>query len=115
MRFAIGPGQQNDMAAACGLVQGLSASQVIADRAYDATVQKPFRNRTVSRAKFDTSHLSETDNSAVSPSETAQSAPEDMPTLAQARYPQQRVKEMSAIAERTALAFTAYAFPPFST
>jgi transposase len=36
VRFAIGPGQQNDMAAACGLVQGLSAGQVIADRAYDA-------------------------------------------------------------------------------
>jgi transposase len=36
VRFAIGPGQQNDMAAACGLVKGLSAGQVIADRAYDA-------------------------------------------------------------------------------
>ena len=36
VRFAIGPGQQNDMAAACGLVQGLSAGQVIADRAYHA-------------------------------------------------------------------------------
>ena len=36
MRFALGPGQQNDMAPACDLVRGLQAGQVIADRAYDA-------------------------------------------------------------------------------
>jgi len=36
VRFAIGPGQQNDMAPACGLVEGLYAAQVLADRAYDA-------------------------------------------------------------------------------
>ena len=36
MRFEVGPGQQNDMAPACGLVEGLATGQVIADRAYDA-------------------------------------------------------------------------------
>ena len=36
VRFEIGPGQQNDMAPACGLVEGLATGQVIADRAYDA-------------------------------------------------------------------------------
>jgi transposase len=36
VRFAIGPGQQNDMALACELIQGLSAARVIADRAYDS-------------------------------------------------------------------------------
>ena len=36
VRFALGPGQQNDMAKACELIEGLSATQVIADRAYDA-------------------------------------------------------------------------------
>lgn len=36
VRFALGPGQQNDMAPACDLVRGLPAQQVIADRAYDA-------------------------------------------------------------------------------
>lgn len=36
MRFVIGPGQQNDMAPACGLVAGLACGQVLADRAYDA-------------------------------------------------------------------------------
>ena len=32
----LGPGQQNDMAPACDLIRGLSAGQVLADRAYDA-------------------------------------------------------------------------------
>lgn len=36
MRFALGPGQQNDMAPACDLIRGLPAHQVLADRAYDA-------------------------------------------------------------------------------
>jgi transposase len=36
VRFALGPGQQNDMAPACDLLAGLPAQQVIADRAYDA-------------------------------------------------------------------------------
>lgn len=36
VRFAIDSGQQNDIAPACGLVQGLPAAQLIADRAYDA-------------------------------------------------------------------------------
>ena len=36
MRFMLGPGQQNDMAPACELIRGLSAKQVLADRAYDA-------------------------------------------------------------------------------
>ncbi|PVE20192.1 IS5 family transposase, partial [Microvirga sp. KLBC 81] len=36
VRFAGGPGQQNDMAPACDLIDGLKAGQVIADKAYDA-------------------------------------------------------------------------------
>ena len=36
VRFEIGPGQQNDMAPARELINGLNAEQVIADRAYDA-------------------------------------------------------------------------------
>ncbi len=36
VRFKLGPGQQNDMAPACDLIDGLNAEQVIADRAYDA-------------------------------------------------------------------------------
>lgn len=36
MRFILGPGQQNDMAPACDLIDGLKASQVLADKAYDA-------------------------------------------------------------------------------
>jgi transposase len=36
VRFAIGPGQQNDMAQACDLVAGLASGAVIADHAYDA-------------------------------------------------------------------------------
>lgn len=36
MRFALGPGQQNDMAPACALIDGLHGAQVLADRAYDA-------------------------------------------------------------------------------
>src|SRR5690606_36985198 len=36
VRFAIGPGQENDMAPACRLVAGLARGKVIADRAYDA-------------------------------------------------------------------------------
>jgi transposase len=36
VRFALGPGQQNDMAPACELVRDLPAAQLIADRAYDA-------------------------------------------------------------------------------
>lgn len=36
VRFAVGPGQQNDMAPACDLVAGLASGAVIADRAYDA-------------------------------------------------------------------------------
>jgi transposase len=36
VRFALGPGQQNDMAPACELMQGLHPGQVLADRAYDA-------------------------------------------------------------------------------
>ena len=36
IRFILGPGQQNDMAPACDLIRGLPASQVLADRAYDA-------------------------------------------------------------------------------
>jgi transposase len=36
VRFALGPGQQNDMAPACQLIQGLAAAAVLADRAYDA-------------------------------------------------------------------------------
>jgi len=34
VRFVLGPGQQNDMAPACDLIRGLSAQQVLADRAY---------------------------------------------------------------------------------
>ena len=34
VRFEIGPDQQNDMAPAGSLVEGLAAGQVIADRAY---------------------------------------------------------------------------------
>ena len=36
MRFALGPGQQNDMAPACDLIRDLAGQQVLADRAYDA-------------------------------------------------------------------------------
>ena len=36
MRFALGPGQQNDMAPACDLIRGLAGQHVLADRAYDA-------------------------------------------------------------------------------
>ncbi len=36
VRFELGPGQQNDMAPACGLIEGVCADYVIADRAYDA-------------------------------------------------------------------------------
>ena len=36
MRFALGPGQQNDMTPACDLIRGLPARQVLADRTYDA-------------------------------------------------------------------------------
>ena len=36
VRFILGPGQQNDMAPACDLIDGLEASQVLADKAYDA-------------------------------------------------------------------------------
>lgn len=38
VRFALGPGQRNDMAPACDLIRGrrLPAHQVIADKAYDA-------------------------------------------------------------------------------
>jgi transposase len=36
VRFALGPGQQNDMAPACDLIRGLAGQQVLADRAYDA-------------------------------------------------------------------------------
>jgi transposase len=35
VRLALGPGQQNDMAPACGMIEGLPAAYVIADRAYD--------------------------------------------------------------------------------
>lgn len=34
--FALGPGQQNELAPACDLIRGLPADQVLADRAYDA-------------------------------------------------------------------------------
>jgi transposase len=34
--LALGPGQQNDMAAACGLIDGVAAEYVLADKAYDA-------------------------------------------------------------------------------
>ncbi len=36
MRFILGPGQQNDMAPANELIDGLEAEQVLADKAYDA-------------------------------------------------------------------------------
>jgi transposase len=36
VRFILGPGQQNDMAPACDLIDGLEAGQVLADKAYDA-------------------------------------------------------------------------------
>jgi len=36
VRLITGPGQQNDMAAACNLIQGLPAQNVLADKAYDA-------------------------------------------------------------------------------
>jgi transposase len=36
VHFMLVPGQQNDMAPACDLIRGLKASQVLADRAYDA-------------------------------------------------------------------------------
>jgi transposase len=36
VRFELGPGQQNDMAPANDLIDGLEAEQVIADKAYDA-------------------------------------------------------------------------------
>jgi transposase len=36
VRLILGPGQQNDMAAAHGLIDGLAAENVIADKAYDA-------------------------------------------------------------------------------
>ena len=34
VRFVLGPGQQNDMAPACDLIDGLAAEHVIADKAY---------------------------------------------------------------------------------
>jgi transposase len=34
--LALGPGQQNDMAAACSLIDGVAAEYVLADKAYDA-------------------------------------------------------------------------------
>ncbi|AAK23189.1 ISCc1, transposase OrfB [Caulobacter vibrioides CB15] len=36
VRIALGPGQQNDMAPACDLIDGLAAQNVLADKAYDA-------------------------------------------------------------------------------
>jgi transposase len=36
VRFELGPGQQNDMAPACDLIDGITGEQVLADRAYDA-------------------------------------------------------------------------------
>ena len=36
IRFSAGPGQENDMKRACGLIDGLAAKYVLADRAYDA-------------------------------------------------------------------------------
>jgi transposase len=36
VRFDLGPGQQNDMAPAHDLIDGLAAKQVLADKAYDA-------------------------------------------------------------------------------
>lgn len=58
----LGPGQQNDMAPACDLIDGLEAEQVLADKAYDAdslcnkieaqggaVVIPPRRNRKIQR------------------------------------------------------------------
>ncbi len=36
VRFAAGPGQENDMKQACDLMAGFEAKYVLADRAYDA-------------------------------------------------------------------------------
>ena len=36
MRIILGPGQQNDMAPACDLIEGIAAEYVMADKAYDA-------------------------------------------------------------------------------
>ncbi|MEM9148815.1 MAG: IS5 family transposase [Pseudomonadota bacterium] len=36
IRFVVGPGQQNEMAAAYALIKGIHAGAVLADRAYDA-------------------------------------------------------------------------------
>ena len=36
MRLALGPGQQNDMAVACELIDGVAAEYLLADKAYDA-------------------------------------------------------------------------------
>lgn len=36
MRIILGPGQQNDMAPACDLIDGIAAEYVMADKAYDA-------------------------------------------------------------------------------
>lgn len=36
VRFELGPGQQNDIAPAHELIDGLEAEQVLADKAYDA-------------------------------------------------------------------------------
>jgi transposase len=36
VRLILGPGQQNDMAPACDLIDGLAAEYVLADKAYDA-------------------------------------------------------------------------------
>jgi len=36
VRIILGPGQQNDMAPACDLIDGLAAQNVLADKAYDA-------------------------------------------------------------------------------
>lgn len=36
MRLILGPSQQNDMAPACDLIEGLPAQNVLADKAYDA-------------------------------------------------------------------------------
>ncbi|MDQ1154787.1 transposase [Brevundimonas sp. SORGH_AS 993] len=35
VRILLGPGQQNDMAPACDLIDGLAAQNVLADKAYD--------------------------------------------------------------------------------
>jgi len=36
LSLSLGPGQQNEMTAAYGLIQGIHAGAVLADRAYDA-------------------------------------------------------------------------------